>query len=181
LAGGQLGYLLQSGSVVAGIEASLDWFGTRGSVTNGAVFTGFAPAAFSFNDTAKTDWLALFLGRVGFVSGGWFPYVTAGVAVADQKYSSIFNDNQAGFPAVANVSMNKVGVAPAFGVGLEYKMDNHWSIRGEWLYTAFPGFTANAAVINPLTGIQYGPGETFVHSVAFSTLNIGRLALSYKF
>jgi outer membrane immunogenic protein len=181
LAGGQIGYLLQSGSVVAGVEASFDWFGTRGSVSNGAVFTGFAPAAFSFSDSVRTDWLAVFAARVGFTSGGWFPYVTAGVAVADQKYTSIFNDNQVGFPAVANVSMSKVGVAPAFGAGLEYKLDDHWSIRGEWLYTAFPGFNANAPLINPLTGVQYGPGETFAHSVAFSTINIGRFALSYKF
>jgi len=178
LAGVQFGYLLQNGSVVAGLEASFDWFRASGSATRSGTFFG-APFD-TFNTSVSSNWLALFLGRVGLVMGAWYPYVTGGLAVSQLKYNSTFTDVIS--PAVSTISISQVRYGPTAGAGLEYRFDSHWSLRGEWLYMVFNAVDGTAPNINPLTGVQYNlpAGEKLVHNATFSE-NIGRLALSYKF
>jgi opacity protein-like surface antigen len=71
----------------------------------------------------------------GFDWGNWFPYATAGLALAKLKYS----DNYASISCTSCLtgSFNKTAFGLAWGAGLEWRWDNHWSLRGEYLYLWF--------------------------------------------
>ena len=75
LAGGHAGYLFETGKIIFGLEGSVDWMNARGSVSNTVFLAPLAPAGqgFNINESAKTEWLALFLGRLGYDMGAWFP------------------------------------------------------------------------------------------------------------
>jgi outer membrane immunogenic protein len=183
LAGGQIGYLSQTGKFVMGLEASFDWMKADGSSVTTAPYTfiNSRPNTFTLSQKVSSNWLALFTARVGWDMGNWYPYITGGVAVADLKIASSFTDTLTGFTgtipgAAAAGSFEKVSWGPTVGAGLEWALTNHWSLRGEYLFMVF----------NPVNGaynffvpIAAG-GATFNHSATFSE-NVGRAALSYKF
>jgi outer membrane immunogenic protein len=177
LAGGQIGYLLQSGLVVFGVEGSFDWFRANGSASRTVVNIPAAGNAIALNESVNADWLALLTARVGFDLGAWYPYITGGLAVANLKYTHSYLDNiPPVFASNASLSQSKAGIAG--GVGVEYRFDGHWSLRGEWMYMQFSGVDGTALVINTVTGLP--TGNTFHHQATFYE-NIGRAALSYKF
>jgi outer membrane immunogenic protein len=180
LAGAQIGYLLQAGSIVGGLEASFDWSGNRGSLTTGGVYTSTAGVVaagqgFTFNHTAKSDWLFLFLGRIGFDLGSWYPYVTAGLAVSNLKYTMGFTDVNG---AVDGFAASQVKLGVAGGGGLEWRWDNHWSLRGEYLFMEFGDINGVSLPLTPPVGPF--PALQFNHKANF-TENVARAALSYKF
>jgi outer membrane immunogenic protein len=178
LAGGQFGYLWQSGSFVGGLEASIDWMGARGSITQSGLL---APPANTFNESEsiKTDWMALLLGRAGVDLNGWLPYVTGGLAVANLKYSNVFT-TVGGIASTASISQTRAGWAA--GAGLEYRLAQNWSLRGEYLYADFGSVSGTSPVVDA-NGIQFNlanGGLTFQHSANLRE-NIVRAALSYHF
>src|SRR6266849_2004296 len=83
--GGQIGYNWQASSaVVVGLEADFEYFGLKGSVTSGAGYPCCAPTGFSINQSVKTDWLATFRARLGYlVTPSTLIYVTGGGAVTN--------------------------------------------------------------------------------------------------
>jgi opacity protein-like surface antigen len=149
----------------------------NGSTTVSAIYPANAPLGFTFNEKVSSDWLFTMLARVGFDMGAWYPYVTGGLAVANLKYTNTFTDTT--FAAgcgtcVASLSQVRAGVAG--GGGLEWRFDNHWSLRGEYLYVLFNDVNGTSTAA---PGIPPGTA-TFTHKATFSE-NIGRAALSYKF
>jgi len=185
MAGGQIGYLLQQGSVVGGLEAAFDWSGVKKSVTSGSTYVaGVATGVpFSFNERLSSSWLFTLLGRVGFDLGAWYPYATAGLAVADIKYTNGFSDPNnptAGIGPVAGaVSIDQIKAGIAAGGGLEWRFDNHWSLRGEYLYISFAGVSGFGSFCSVAAGCTPATQLTVLHNASFQE-NVGRLYLSYK-
>ena len=175
LVGGQIGYLLQSGSIVGGFEAAFDWMNAKGSANVSQPY--FAnPQTFTINESVSSNWLFTFLGRVGFDMGSWYPYVTGGLAVADLKHTFNYTDTVFAPNCACSGSFSQVRPGVAGGAGLEWRWDNHWSLRGEYLYVVFNGVDGTSTVGNPATPTL----ATFMHKASF-TENIARAALSYKF
>jgi outer membrane immunogenic protein len=178
LAGGQVGYLWQSAWFVGGIEAAFDWMNAKGSSVNTAGYTqaGSIGRTFTFNNSASTNWLFTLLARAGYDMGGWYPYITGGLAVADLKYSSSFVDSFAN-PAVGSVSLGQTHTGWAVGGGAEWRLNNHWSLRGEYLYMDIGslGGTMPVAQSNFPTLIT-----NLNHGVQFRE-NLVRAAFSYRF
>ena len=184
LAGGQVGYLLQQGSVVAGLEAAFDWSGVKKSVISGSVYPVGVDAGvpFSFNERVSSTWLFTFLGRVGFDLGAWFPYATAGLAVSDLKDNNSFSDpgNTNVGPVEGAISIDQVTAGVAGGAGLEWRFDNHWSLRGEYLFISFAGISGFSTVCTVAGACAAGtPQLTWLHNASFQE-NVGRVFLSYK-
>jgi outer membrane immunogenic protein len=178
-AGGHAGYLFETGKIILGLEGSFDWMNAKGSVSNTVFLAPLAPAGQGFNisESAKTEWLALFLGRIGYDMGAWFPYVTGGAAVASLKYQANYLDNIP--PAFASsATIRQVALGPVIGAGIEWRWDSHWSLRGEYLIMEF-ALDGTAPVVNTVTGLLL-PGQLYVHSAAFKE-SLGRFAVSYKF
>jgi outer membrane immunogenic protein len=113
LAGGTLGYNLQTGMWVWGIEGDFDWSDMNDSGACGANTCKF-----------KNDWLATVRGRVGYAGwNGFLPYFTGGAAFAGVKGSN---------SAFGSSSDTLIGWT--VGGGVEYAMFNNWSVKLEYLY-----------------------------------------------
>lgn len=181
LAGAQIGYLYQTGPAILGLEVGVDWMGLRGSASNGpTLYPVTPPATFSWNLEGRSSFLATFLGRVGYNMGAWYPYVTGGLAVATLKYNATYIDTF--YPSVSTVSLSQTKPGYALGGGVEWRVAQHWLLRGEYLYMHFENVSGNGQIAcTPGVGNCVGAGfsTTFNYSVRF-TENVARLALSYQ-
>jgi len=181
LIGAQIGYLYQTGPVILGLEVGADWMGLKGSTSNGpTVYPVTPPSTFSWNLEGKSDFLATFLGRVGYNMGAWYPYVTGGLAVANFKYNATYTDTF--YPSVSTVSLSQTKAGYALGGGVEWRVAPHWLLRGEYLYMSFDKVSGNGQIActsgvgNCAIG---GNSTTFAYNVRF-TENVARIALGYQ-
>ena len=110
LVGGTLGYNLQSGPLVWGIEGDLDW--TRIRSSNAA------------NETSNR-WLSTVRGRLGYAmgaTGSVMPYITGGVAFGDVNNS------------VGALSSRTTQTGDALGGGIEAALTGPWTAKVEYMY-----------------------------------------------
>ncbi len=108
LVGGTIGYNLQTGSWVWGIEGDIAWANVDDTV--GAL-------------TTEMTWFGTARGRIGY--SGWssmMPYITAGAAFANIKNT------------VGAVNESETQIGWTAGLGLEYMMWSNWSVKFEYLY-----------------------------------------------
>jgi outer membrane immunogenic protein len=77
VAGGQVGYRWQSGTIVFGLEAQGDWADLKGS--NVSLLTGNT-------DRSRLDAFGLFTGQIGLAYDNALLYVKGGAAVTSTKY-----------------------------------------------------------------------------------------------
>lgn len=180
LFGGQVGYLRQWGIVVAGLEVGFDWMNAKGSAATSKLSTG---DSFTFDKSVRAKSLFTALARVGVDMGAWYPYVTGGLARTNLEYANSFEANKTcavcvltGQLAKATAQMSTTKTAAAFGAGIEWRLDNHWSLRGEYLHAQFTGPTGSSVVTVPFT---FASGN-LSHTSKFNE-NIGRFAVNFRF
>jgi high affinity Mn2+ porin len=113
--------------------------------------------------TEQLEYLASLRGRVGYDMGGWTPFLTGGIAWASTRFSRI--DLTTGNED-ANPSNIRVGYV--LGGGLDYRLDQRWSARAEYLYTNLG-----------LTGFLFGSAPARYDSQY--DLHNFRVGLNYKF
>jgi len=119
MVGATAGYDLQSGPWVVGGLADIDGSWVKGNTAGSGLGTCFP------NCATSNDWLGTVRGRVGFASGRFLPYVTAGLAVGDIDMYHI------GKPSGVT-SVTKAGWSA--GAGLQYAFAKHWSAWIEYLH-----------------------------------------------
>ena len=125
LAGVTVGYNLQTGNWLWGMEGDFDWSGMTGSVGCGVGVTC----------ETKNSWLATARGRIGYAGFNSFvPYITGGAA---------FGDIKATHSALASASKTKVGWT--LGAGIEYAMWSNWTFKLEYLYVDLGTFDCGIA------------------------------------
>lgn len=108
-----LGYNLQTGLWLWGLEGDIDYSAMKG--------TADCPGG---TCETKNSWLGTARGRIGYA--GWnnlLPYITGGAAFGDIKATA---------PSGASATKTKVGWTA--GAGLEYAMWSNWSVKAEYLY-----------------------------------------------
>ncbi len=151
LAGVTLGYNLQTGSWVWGLEGDVDYSWVKGST----VGTG---ACGGVGCETKNTWLGTARGRLGYAGWDrWLPYLTGGAAFGNIKMT----------PAVgAGDSKTRFGYA--LGAGVEYAVLTNWTAKIEYLYADLG--TANCAAGSCPTSTD----------VSFKE-NLVRLGLNYRF
>src|SRR5262249_359016 len=127
LAGGQIGYLFQSGRAILGVEAAFDWTNFRGSLTTGPTLYPAPPrSAFTWTLRGSTDFLATFTGRLGLDMGSWYPYLTGGGAYSRLKYSANFVDTF--YPTNNTFSFGNDAWGWVLGAGAEWRFADHWML-----------------------------------------------------
>src|SRR4051812_5549720 len=147
LFGPTIGYNLQTGSWVWGVEADWDWSSQKQSKGCGGGATC----------TMDDRWFATARGRVGYA--GWsnmMPYFTAGAAFANVRA-----ENSAGAGATTDTRWGWTA-----GVGLEYALWTSWSVKVEYLYADLGKFGCPTCVP--------GPGEdmvTFKNNIVRAGIN----------
>lgn len=114
LIGGTIGYNLQTGSLVLGLEGDLDASWIKGTDTATCGTPGCE---------TKNSWLGTARGRIGYAWDRWLPFITGGAAFGDIKMTT---------PASTSQTTTKVGWT--LGGGLEYAFMGPWSTKIEYLY-----------------------------------------------
>lgn len=133
--GGTAGAQIQSGHVVIGFEADLDWAGLKGSATFIPTVGGVPIGAAAVTANANIDWEATARARVGYAEQNWLFYGTAGLAILGTK------GNITTPPAVncgtylaLNCSGTSKQVGAVLGAGIEYGFTQNVSAKLEYLY-----------------------------------------------
>jgi outer membrane immunogenic protein len=124
LAGVTLGYNIQTGTWVWGVEGDYDFSTMKASVTCGV----------GTCETSNT-WLATARARLGYA--GWnnfLPYITGGAAFGNIKATN---------STLSSATGTKVGWT--VGLGVEYMLFSNWSIKAEYLYANLGKFDCGVA------------------------------------
>jgi len=119
LAGGQIGYRVQSTSWVFGLEAQGDWTSLKGSNTS-----VFLPGT---TNQTKVNALGLFTGQVGYVWNNFLWYLKGGAAAASDKYTGISTATGAALDQGSDTRWGGV-----VGTGVEFSFAQNWSIGAEY-------------------------------------------------
>ncbi len=152
LVGGTLGYNLQTGVWVWGLEGDIDWSNIKGSTTGG---TGVCSGALGCE--TRNRWLATTRGRIGYAFDRWLPFITGGAAFGDVKMSPN-----------TGLSETKTKVGWTVGGGLEYAFLSGWSAKAEYLYVDLGKSTCSAATCLVDTDVTF-------------RANLFRLGVNYRF
>jgi outer membrane immunogenic protein len=132
--GGTLGYNVQTGSWVFGIEGDFGWSDIKGTTTTNC----------PLGCETSQSWLGTVRGRVGYAFDRFLPYFTAGGAFGNVRTET------AGF---AGTSSNQFGWAA--GAGLEYAFLSNWSAKIEYLYVDLGTATCAAADCGVNTDVTF--------------------------
>src|SRR3974390_532926 len=132
--GGTAGAQIQSGHVVLGFEADLDWANLRGSATFAPTIDGIQTAAL-INATTKIDWEETARVRVGYANDNWLFYATGGLAILGAKtsFTPLLAQPCSNF-VILNCSGANKQVGVALGGGVEYGFTPNLSAKLEYLY-----------------------------------------------
>ncbi len=126
----QAGFNIQTGNTVYGIEADWAWTG----YSEDRIFTD----DYSNHDLyvkAQMDWLATLRGRLGVASGNGMAYVTGGVAFAYLDHcGGSDGPTPCGTDGDDEVAWDGVQPGLVAGAGVEARLSEHLSLKGEYLY-----------------------------------------------
>jgi outer membrane immunogenic protein len=132
--GGTVGAQIQSGHVVIGFEADLDWANFKGSSTFVPTVGGLPLPIAAITASTSIDWESTARVRVGYANQNWLFYATGGMAVLGAKTSL----TTAGGATCANLFASCTGfskqIGAALGAGVEYGITPEVSAKLEYLY-----------------------------------------------
>jgi outer membrane immunogenic protein len=137
IAGGQIGFNVQAGPAVFGVEADASWAGLKGS-HNFLAIPGITAET-------KVDFLGTLTGRLGIAFDMALLYVKAGGAWAHDKY-----DVTALGLVAASASETRWGWT--VGAGLEYAFSPNWSAKIEYNYLDFGNKSVTFTAVPGITG-----------------------------
>jgi outer membrane immunogenic protein len=157
LGGGQLGYNLQTGPWLFGIEGDFSYTDIHGKTTTIA-----APANVGL--TSRLNWLGTVTGRIGYAWDRTLLYAKAGVA---------FGDFTLGItpPTVAVFDSKDTRTGWTVGAGAEYALWDNWSIKAEYNYLDLGTRTVTAT----------SPAGAAITADAKVTEHMIKLGANYRF
>ncbi len=183
--GGQVGYNWQSGPVVFGAEADIQYLHLSGNARSSAVYPCCSPTVFNVTSSVDTNWLFTARPRLGYAVNNWLFYVTGGVAVTDLKGDFTFTDNCAANPGCGGpnsnaheaVSLTKTRAGWTVGGGIEAALWGQWSVKAEYLFLDFGSISGTGFLNPPVGGSNNNP---FTHTINLKA-NVARVGLNYHF
>jgi outer membrane immunogenic protein len=175
--GAQAGYNWQTGAMVYGVEGDFNYFHNAVSGVHTVTLFSGGPRTVTVGESASTDWLFTFRGRLGFLaSPAWLVYGTGGLAVTNLHAAWTFNETAFNNSAGSAFSNTKAGWT--IGGGVETQFSGGWRLGLEYLYVAFDSSTSTMPIVLPNGG---GPtAQNFKQSADLSS-NIVRVKLNYAF
>jgi outer membrane immunogenic protein len=152
--GFQLGRNWQSGNTVYGVELGYAHLGLEETATS-----PFFPAS----DTLSTsiDSVATLMGRVGFASGNWLPFIEVGLAAGQVGIENVDSVNfpcSAGSPCVFSADDWMTGFA--VGLGVDYRISDNSSIGLSYRHVDLGDQTFNGTTSGILTAESYTTSAT---------------------
>ena len=121
--------------------------------------------------STHSNWMASARGRLGFATGNVLFYVTGGLAVAnwDAQLTDYYTHNSELIVFTPSVSETRTGWVD--GIGAEFKVNQNWSVKAEYLRYDFGTETEN---------FVEGDDRTFTSHGSYAG-NQTRIGLNYRF
>lgn len=178
--GVQAGYNVQHHAFVFGLEVDYGLMNANAKKIGTATYPCCAPTAFFVNQFAGTSWLFTLRPRIGFTGGPVMVYGTGGLAMTSYEYTAVFTDTFATAHESFRTQNTQTGWAA--GVGAEFKIAKHWSLKGEYLRASFGGASTHTST-NLTTSISpfSFPSNVFTHSVGDLSENLYRTGFNFRF
>jgi len=176
--GGQAGYNWQRGTWLFGLEGDIQGSDEHGSA-DVCVVAGCAIGTGLFTANYKLDWFGTARGRIGFLpTDRVLLYATGGLAYGEVSATA---------PLIPSWGSTRAGWT--VGAGAEAAIDQHWSVKLEYLYMDFGNFggsstTATNVATQLGVPVRFNTVTTTTFTSAFSsrfTDNILRVGLNYRF
>lgn len=174
--GGQIGYNWQlQQSWVVGLEAD---FSFASNTNGGGVVLAEGPVTDTVNSTRGLDWFGTVRGRVGYLFTPLvLTYATGGLVYGHTRNDfsqAITGPGPVGAFALASTAPS-TSTGWTAGGGVEYKIDQKWSVKFEYEYLAFNDGVSNTTLI-VFNGGQRAP---FAVQAAKNSANSVQVGLNY--
>ena len=131
IGGAQVGYNLQSGRLVYGIEADIQGLAAKDSFS----VVSIPPSSTTLTGSNKLNWLATFRARLGVTATPTaLFYVTGGLAAGQNELTLNRSCRTCFDHPNSSASSSKTSVGWTAGAGLEWAFARNWSVKGEYLY-----------------------------------------------
>lgn len=150
--GAQVGYNHQIETIVIGVEADIAWSWIDGSDSASGVFsqvvgdTARIDIPLTLRSETDIDWLSTIRLRGGFTpTPEALVYLTGGLAIADVGRTDSLTAPTVGW----GFDESDVRYGFTIGGGLEYALDEDWSVKGEYLYM---DLGSESGVLGPISG-----------------------------
>jgi outer membrane immunogenic protein len=147
VAGGQIGFNHQTGSVVWGIEADISATDINGSQSVISPPCGFCGGPNLSSVNQDMNWFGTLRARLGFAANNWLFYGTGGLAFGHVNISYLNTNAPFGGALTIAASASDVLVGWTIGGGIEYGF-GPWSAKVEYLYYDLGSISVTAP--NPL-------------------------------
>jgi outer membrane immunogenic protein len=132
--GGTAGAQIQSGHVVIGFEADLDWASFKGSSTFIPTVGGVPITVAAITASTNIDWESTARVRVGYANQNWLFYGTGGMAILGAKTSLTTTGGASCASLIASCTGFSKQIGAALGAGVEYGFTPEISAKLEYLY-----------------------------------------------
>jgi outer membrane immunogenic protein len=173
IGGGQLGYNLQAGKLVLGIEGDFD-----GSSQTGT--SSLASALGTTFTSHQENWFSTVRGRLGWAADRWLFFVTGGVAFENLGHSTTLASTSGASVPIGGETVTRTGYT--VGAGVEAALWGNWTGAAEYLYIDTGNFTTS---ITPSAAFLAAPGVPAGVATATDTQrfqnSILRVKLNYRF
>jgi outer membrane immunogenic protein len=166
VAGGDIGYQWQSGSLVVGVEGDLAWTGIKGNDSvqfNNGNFPGVGAV-----DADNLRWTGALIVKAGYAVDRWMLYFDGGYAFGSIQHT---NTPLVGPVDTFNVSANGL----TGGGGIAYAVTNNVIAKFDYRYNSFNGYNRPGNAVTGLTVNGQLPYSTV------STYSVVTLGLDFKF
>jgi len=173
LGGGEIGANYQTGNVVLGIEADIDWSRIQGSYIDDPS----SPPGGQSTVTATVDWFGTVRGRLGIAQNRWLAFATGGFAYGGARVG-ISNYTGTTSPYLTD---HQTLLGWTAGGGVEYALTNNWTAKAEYLFVDLGGKTFTFSDPANTCGCAIPPSFVVAQSKGAAEFSVLRLGLNYKF
>lgn len=173
--GGTFGYNHQAGRFFVGGEIDFGTHRINKSASGTATYPCCAPTSFTITQSVKSNWIMTARPRVGVALKNALLYATGGVAVTNIKYDGKFTDTFS--PATESGSFKKTKTGWTVGAGIEFKIAEKWSVKGDYLFSQFKRDSIESTNLNIGTAVPFQP---FTHSTDLKIHSL-RFGINYRF
>lgn len=147
----QAGYNVQLNNIVLGIQADLGGLGLNGSGEASGAALG---VDFLVRNSFSADWLFTLRPRVGLqASDNLLVYASGGLAVSSIEVSHEYRWDDDVFGAASEgFAESYIRAGWVVGAGIEYALDENWSLGAEYLYTDLGSISETRRVVHDALG-----------------------------
>lgn len=171
---GLLGYNVQDGNLVYGIEADLTAMNYSKTENSGPTRYNTVVNDFFVSTKVESKFSFSIRPRVGYSFGDTMIHVAAGPSVSRFNYKFNFSDDAS--PAAASFSTEETVFGVSSNIGVSHQIGDGWSLRGDYVMTYYPDIVDGSNLLSAPAGND----DVFSHDADFQSHNI-RVGLIKRF